>query len=672
MTDGSALAQKTQAIQQKLQQKDFASALELVDANLRQHPHETEFLYLGAVARRYLKQFEAAAHDLDRLLLAAPDMGRAHQEYGHLMRDQGRWNEALASYRQAIDCNRGLIASWSMLVDIYRARGETQALRYVEQQLEILQALPPVILRATQLLHEGLLGQAETLCRTILQQDPQNIEAMRLLAEIASRLGVLNDAEFLLESAIAFAPEHDDIRLDYLLVLRRRQNFTEALAQAEYLVRKNPDNLTYQVQTAIEKMQMGEHAAAVEIFDHILSLAPQDPSTLTSKGHALKTMGDQNGAVAAYEAACAAKPDHGDAYFSLSNLKTYQFDEAAIADMEKQLDRPGLTRMNRIYFHFALATALEGKGQVDASFQHLISGNELKRQQSHYDAARMTEEMLAQVDACTAALFDERQGCPAPDPIFIVGLPRSGSTLIEQILASHSQIDGTLELPNILSLAQSLRGQNRMTGRSAYPQNLHTLPEAELMALGQAYIDETRIHRGDAPLFTDKMPNNFRHIGLIHLILPNAKIIDARRAPLDCCFSGFKQLFAQGQEFSYGLHEIGTYYRDYVNLMAHWDDVLPGKVLRVQHEDVVADLEGQVRRMLDYLDLPFEPACLNFHATDRAVRTASSEQVRQPINRSGMDRWRAHARHLSPLIEALGEDIVGPDDWAYIKKEAAA
>ena len=671
MTDSSALAQIIQAVQNKFQEQDFVSALELVEANLRQYPNEAELLYLRAVARRYLKQFKAAAHDLDQLLVAAPDMGRAHQEYGHLMRDQGRWDDALARYRQAIDCNRGLIASWSMLAEIYRALGEKQALDYVEQQLKALQVLPPVILRATQLLHDGLLGQAETLCRTILQKDPQNIQAMRLLAEIASRLGVLNDTEFLLESAITFAPEDDDIRLDYLLALRRRQKFTEALAQAEYLVQKNPDNLTYQSQMAVEKMQMGEHAKAVEIFDKILALAPQDPNTLTSKGHALKTMGDQSGAVAAYEAACAAKPDHGDAYFSLSNLKTYRFDDDAITAMENQLQRPGLMRMNQIYFHFALAAALENKGAADASFHHLILGNDLKRQQSHYDAARMTDEMAAQIDACTASLFDGRRGCDAPDPIFIVGLPRSGSTLIEQILASHSQVDGTLELPNILSLAQSLRGQNRMTGQSAYPQNLHTLSEIELQALGQAYIDETRIHRGAAPFFTDKMPNNFRHIGLIHLILPNAKIIDARRAPLDCCFGGFKQLFAQGQEFSYGLHEIGSYYRDYVQLMAHWDDVLPGKVLRVQHEDVIVDLEGQVRRMLDYLCLPFEAACLNFHETDRAVRTASSEQVRQPINRAGMDRWRAYAAHLMPLIEALGENLVAPEDWAYIKEAAA-
>jgi hypothetical protein len=257
-------------------------------------------------------------------------------------------------------------------------------------------------------------------------------------------------------------------------------------------------------------------------------------------------------------------------------------------------------------------------------------------------------------------------GCTSKDPIFIVGLPRAGSTLIEQILASHSMIDGTLELPNILSLAHNLRGEDVYGKKGNYPQIMKNFDADQRKVMGKAYIDETRIHRKGAPMFTDKMPNNFRHIGLIHLIMPNAKIIDARRYPLDCCFSMFKQLFAQGQEFSYGLAEAGSYYKGYIKLMDHWDEVLPNKILRVDNEDVIEDLEGQVRRMLDFLDLPYEEGCISFHKTNRSVRTASSEQVRQPINKKGMGRWKPYAKNLKPLLESIGEDLLRPEDIALL------
>jgi hypothetical protein len=280
----------------------------------------------------------------------------------------------------------------------------------------------------------------------------------------------------------------------------------------------------------------------------------------------------------------------------------------------------------------------------------------------------MTQEIDAHIDICSKSFFETHTagGCDAPDPIFIVGLPRAGSTLIEQILASHSQVDGTLELPNILTLAQSLRGQDRLSDTGNYPEVLKTLSHEKRLEMGEAYINDTRLHRSGAPHFTDKMPNNFRHIGLIHLILPNAKIIDARRAPLDCCFSAFKQLFAQGQEFSYGLEELGAYYRDYIRLMEHWDNVLPGKVLNVQHEDVINDLEGQVHRMLDYLNLPFEEHCISFHENRRSVRTASSEQVRKPINTDGVGKWKSYAKDLQPLAHALGNDLISPENLSLI------
>ena len=324
-----------------------------------------------------------------------------------------------------------------------------------------------------------------------------------------------------------------------------------------------------------------------------------------------------------------------------------------MAAMREQVARPDIAFMDRVHLAFALGKAYEDRGEYEESFRFYDSGNALKRQQTRYDADKMSAELKAQAEWCTPELFARHAGggCKAPDPIFILGLPRAGSTLLEQILASHSQIDGTLELPNILALAHRLRG--RQAGQSLYPKVLHELTREQLEAMGRDYIENTRIHRQGAPFFIDKMPNNFRHIGLIHLILPNAKIIDARRAPLDCCFSCFKQLFAEGQEFTYGLTEIGRYYTDYVELMRHWDRVLPGKVLRVNHEDVLEDLEGQVRRMLGFLGLPFEDACLDFHHTERAVRTASSEQVRRPINRSGVDAWKPYDTWLGPLHDAL-------------------
>ena len=400
-------------------------------------------------------------------------------------------------------------------------------------------------------------------------------------------------------------------------------------------------------------MQTGDYDRAFELFDAVLVKLPRDPATLTSKGHALKTLGQTDEAITSYQAAVSAKPDHGDAYYALANLKTYKFENSEIDAMRAQAARPDLAFMDRVHLSFALGKALEDREDYEASFKHYDEGNALKRAQTRYSADAMSRELAAQKSACTADLFAKHEGTgyDAPDPIFILGLPRAGSTLLEQILASHSQIDGTLELPNILALAHRLRG--RKAGQSRYPEILHELTAEQLTTFGEQFIEQTRIHRQGAQFFIDKMPNNFRHIGLINLILPNAKIIDARRDPMDCCFSGFKQLFAEGQEFTYGLEEVGRYYADYVDLMDHWDAALPGKVLRVQHEDVLDDVEAQTRRMLDFIGVPFEDACLEFHKTDRAVRTASSEQVRQPINRKGQDAWKPFEPWLKPLKQAL-------------------
>jgi tetratricopeptide (TPR) repeat protein len=648
-TDESLLEDAKEA----LRNRAYDRAISSCEAILARDPANSEALYIAAVAARFASQFDLARNFVLRLREAAPEYGRGWQEAGHLARDTGNMAEAISAYRRACEFNPSLEASWTHQTQLLAQLGRQVEAQACMAQAERLAGLPRALVAVLNHIHEGRVLRAEELCRHFLRDHPHHVEAMRLLADIGSRLGVLDDAEFLLESAVGFEPDNIQLRLDYIQVLRKRQKFAAAREQAQGLYDRDPENPLFQSHLAIESMQTGDYDKALELFETILVRLPEDPATLTSRGHALKTFGRQQEAVASYRAAIAARPGQGDAYYALANLKTYRFEDGEVAAMRDQLDRNDLRLMDRVHLNFALGKAHEDRREYAESFSFYDAGNALKRQQLRYSADQMTEELRAQSLTCTAELFERHggHGCAAPDPIFILGLPRAGSTLLEQILASHSQVDGTLELPDILALAQQLKGR----GRDRYPAVLHELTTEQLREMGEAYIENTRIHRRGAPFFIDKMPNNFRHIGLIHLILPNAKIIDARRAPMDCCFSGFKQLFADGQQFTYGLTEIGRYYSDYVDLMDHWDEVLPqGRILRVRHEDVLADLEGQVRRMLDYLELPFEQACLEFHKTERAVRTASSEQVRRPLNTSGVEQWKPFEPWLGPLKEALG------------------
>ncbi len=640
--------------QEALQANAFERGLALAEAILADLPNDAEALYIAAVANRYLARHQDAQDYLDRLHAQIPEYGRAWQEAGHLARATGDTEQAVEAYGRAVRFNPALAASWRAQAELLEAAGRMGEATTARNQERRLLALPKELIAVTHHLHEGRPLRAEEICRHFLRRNPKHVEAMRLLAQIGLRLGILDDAEFLLESAAAFEPDNIQVRLDYIDVLRKRQKFARSCEEAEALYQRDPDSPLFQSHLAIESMQTGNYDRAFELFDGVLARLPGDPATLTSRGHALKTVGDQERAVASYRAAIAARPGHGDAYYALANLKTYRFTEAELAAMQVQAARTDIGFMDRVHLAFALGKAFEDRAEHAQSFRFYELGNDLKRRQTGYDADRMTAEMDAQKKVCTSELFESKAnvGSRVRDPIFILGLPRAGSTLLEQILASHSQIDGTLELPNILSLAHKLRG--RKAGKSRYPQVLHDLDADQFAEMGNRFIEDTRIHRQGAPFFIDKMPNNFRHIGLIHLILPNATIIDARRDAMDCCFSGFKQLFAEGQDFTYGLTEIGRYYRDYVGLMGHWDSVLPGRVLRVNHEDVLDDLEGQTRRMLDHIGLPFEEACLDFHRTERAVRTASSEQVRRPLNRSGQGAWKPYAPWLSELEKELG------------------
>lgn len=646
--------------QKAIQAGDFATAARLAESVLSDDPAHRDARYMAAVSARYDGRHQDALDHLARLKATSPDYGRAYQEEGHLKRKLGDVAGAIAAYERATRYNPALVASWSALADLYRQAGNAAAAAGAGAQAQRVSSLPRELQAVTNHIHEGRVFRAEEIARAFLKRHPTHVEGMRLLADIGTRLGVQEDAEFLLESAVELDPDNIQVRLDYIQVLRKRQKFALALEQARILMARDPDNPVFQSHFAIESMQAGDYETALDHFDRILEKLPDDPATLVSRGHALKTYGRTQDAIASYQAAARVAPGQGDAWYGLANLKTYRFGDDELARMEAQFAAPDIDHMSRIHIAFALGKAQEDRGNHDAAFAAYAQGNALKHQTVRYTTEQMHAEFDAQKAICTPDLFQAQagKGCPAPDPIFILGLPRAGSTLIEQILASHPDVDGTLELPNILSLAHQLRGRKQLTDRERYPRILHELPGDELKALGEDYIETTRIHRQGAAFFTDKMPNNFRHIGLIHLILPNARIIDARRNPMDCCWSGFKQLFAEGQEFTYSLEDIGHYYRGYVDLMDHWDRVLPeGRILRVQHEDVLEDLEGQVRRILDYCGLPFDPACVEFHKTDRAVRTASSEQVRRPINKSGLEQWRPYEAHLGPLKAALGPGL---------------
>lgn len=654
--DAKEFAGNLEAAQKLIRGRQFSQAIDALQLMLQKNPDDPETLYMIAVCFRYTKQYNDALTTLSHLKSVQPEHGRAHQEEAHTLRAMGNTNNALKAYERACFYNPALEASFKARIEIHSARNENSHASQVKQQLNGLLALPKPLIAVVDLISMGKLLKAEDICRQFLKKVPHHVEAMRLLADIGIRLGILEDSEFLLESASRLAPDNIRVHIDYIQALRKRQQHSEALKQARSLLQREPSNVQFQSIYAVQCMQSGDFDVALLTFDEILKTLPSDPITLTSKGHALKTKGDSANAIKSYQEAIAAYPNHGEAFFSLANLKTYLFSDEEMENMLGLQKDENLGFMERVHVCFALGKAFEDRINIKQSFAFYEQGNQLKKSQSQYAAGQNSSELTLQHQHMTSALLSEKtgSGCDSVDPIFIVGMPRAGSTLIEQILSSHSQVDGTLELPNVLSLSQKLRRHAIDGVTHGYPQVLEHLSSNELKKFGEEFIKDTRTHRQGAPFFIDKMPNNFRHIGLIKMMLPNAKIIDARRNPLDCCFSGFKQLFAEGQEFSYSLEDIGQYYQDYVKLMDHWDNALPGFVLRVNNEDVIDDLEGQVQRMLKFCNLPFEQACLDFHKTERNVRTPSSEQVRKPVNKAGVGQWKKYDAYLEPLKLSLG------------------
>jgi tetratricopeptide (TPR) repeat protein len=518
----------------------------------------------------------------------------------------------------------------------------------------------PVLMAAGAALHANRIPEAETRLRNQLKQAPTDVVAIRMFAELAMRLDRGEDAEHLLERCLELAPDFHEARHNYAIVLHRNNKPTRALAELETLLRADPKEAASRNLKAAVLCRIGEYETAIEIYDALLREFPQQAHVWLSLGHALKTAGHNDRAIAAYTKCTEIDPTFGEAYWSLANLKTFRFNDAQIQTMRDALARGDLDDEHRLHLDFALGKAMEDRREYESSFKHYSNGNALRLKRVPYSADETSRRFARAREIYTSDFFRERanSGCETNGPIFIVGLPRSGSTLIEQILASHRDVEGTMELPEITSMTRALK---HASGDKFYHDALARMSANELRDLGEQYLQRTRIHRKTGrPFFVDKMPNNFAHIGLIHLALPNAKIIDTRRHPMACCFSIFKQHFARGQNFAYSLDDLARYYRDYVDLMTHFDTVLPNRIHRVHYETMVADTESQVRRLLDYCGLPFDDACLRFFENDRPVRTASSEQVRQPIYTSGLDQWRGYQPWLGPLQAALG-DIAGGD-----------
>jgi tetratricopeptide (TPR) repeat protein len=640
-----------------MEKSQFSAALTGAQSLLAEVPDNRDVLYIAAVSERYLGRIGDALKTLERLEERHPQFSRLFQERGHCYVALRQAEPAIQAYARAVNINPALHASWNGLKVLFKMTGRPESSDRAAKELARAAALPAEIATAAGLFADGEIFPAERMVRDYLLAHGDHVEGMRLLARIGMKLEVYDDAEILLENALILAPDHHAMRYDYVLTLLERHKHIQALEQIERLLASDPANRAYRITHATACVGVGRHDTAIERYRSILEESPNAPDIHLSIAHALKTQGRQPEAIEAYRTAFAQRPGYGDAYWSLANLKTYRFRDEELARMRAEEAAPGIDGVDRYHLCFALGKALEDRGEYAESFAYYERGNALKKAESRFSIEPIERNARAQQLVCTREFFETRCGfgCAAPDPIFIVGLPRAGSTLLEQILASHSAVEGTMELPNILRFVGDMQGREPESGTPRYPAILERLEAGEFHKLGEKYLADTRVYRSGKLRFIDKMPNNFRHIGLIHLILPNAKIIDARREPMACCFSNFKQLFASGQEFTYGIEDIARYYGNYVDLMRHWDTALPGRVLRVQHEDVVRDLEGSVRRMLDYCGLAFEPACLEYYKTERSVRTASSEQVRRPIFTEGLDQWRNFEPWLGGLREALGE-----------------
>jgi predicted Zn-dependent protease len=603
-------------------------------------------------------QPDLAAEQAREILKVAPNHAPAAFLLARAAARAGRGDEAITALRRTVNLQPEHPEAWRLLADHLVAVGDAEGADAAYARHVRASTQDPRLRQAAVAMIRNDIPSAERLLKAHLHGAPTDVPAIRMLAEIAVRVGRNDDARKLLERCLELAPGFTAARHNYALVLHRSNDAAGALDQVLRLLAADPRNPSFRNLHAVILSHIGEYGRSLAIYEELLREYPANAKAWLSYGHVLKTAGRQDDGIRAYRRSIACTPAFGEAYWSLANLKTFRFSEADRAEMSAQLAHPDLDDSSRVNFHFALGKACEDVADYARAFENYSKGNALYRAGHPFDANRNSARVRRLKEILIREFFQERagSGCNAPDPIFIVSMPRSGSTLLEQILSSHSAVEGTAELPEILTIAKDLRSEAGPEEAVAYAEVLARKSAAELKLLGEQYIARTRIQRKTGrPFFIDKMPNNFLHVGMIRAVLPNSKIIDARRHPLACCFSNFKQLYARGQLFSYDLADMGRFYRDYVDLLAHVDEVLPGSVHRVIYERLVEDTESEVRRLLDYCGLPFEDACLRFFENERPVRTASSEQVRQPIYREGLDHWRHFEPWLGPLKAALGE-----------------
>jgi tetratricopeptide (TPR) repeat protein len=621
-------------------------------------------LYLQAVNLRLRNHFDEALGVLERLQQLHPRYSRVYEERGHCYAALSDAPKAIDAFWQAVNINAALPASWQMLHTLYLGMGDAKNAAKIADRLATLRSLPPEIIEAGSLFADGELVHAERVLRMYVAQHGEHIEALRMLGRICIARGLRADAERLLEAVVQRAPGYRAARADYARALLDRHKYVRSRQEMQQLLELDPGNRAYLRQYGEACIRLGDYEPGISLYRRLLGDA--QPGRESAELHmwiafALRTKGQQTEAIQGYRAAIAAWPESGEAWWGLANFKTYRFSLDDIARMRSAEAAPATSLVDRYHLCFALGKALEDQNDYAESWSYYERGNALKRTEVRYLPKLAEAHVRQSKQVCTREFFDTRRGWGVADadPIFILGLTRSGSTLIEQILASHSEVEGTQELADIQRIVMELRGRDADLQNPRYPGVLAELGPEDFRKFGERFAADTRIYRQtQRPFFIDKLPDNFRDIGLIHLMLPNAKIIDARREPMACCFGNLKQLFSGGQEFSYSIEDIAHYYRNYLELMRHWNDALPGWILTVQHEDVVGNLEGNVRRILDFCGLRFEPACLEFHKTPRNVRTASSEQVRQPISREGVDQWRNYEPWLGPLKDGLGDALI--------------
>ena len=637
---------------------DPALAVEQSQEILVAIPNHPPALLLLAMARRRLGEPAAALEVLEPLLNAQHKWAAAWFERGASLGLLGRGDEAIEALLKAVEFQPEHPEAWRVLADHLMATGDVEAADSAYARHIKCSTRDPLLQEAAAAMIQKDVATAERVLKRYLMDKPTDVAAIRMLAEVAVRCDRDEEAEKLLLRCLELAPGFTAARYNHALMLQRRNRAPEALAEIEKCLATDPNKPNFRNLCAVVLGAVGEYGRASKMYETLLAEYPKNPKVWLSYGHVLKTEGRPDDCVAAYRESIDRDPAFGDAYWSLANLKTFRFSEADLSAMVKQLADKELSDTNRWHFHFALGKAFEDAREYAKSFEHYAEGNRLYRTRFGYDADINLARAEALMRNFSQSFYGERQGfgCPAPDPIFIVGMPRSGSTLLEQMLSCHSRVEGTMELPDMITMALELREEATAAGFESHGELLATKSADEIRVLGEQYLLRTRIHRKtDRPFFIDKMPNNFLHVGMIHLLLPNAKIIDARRHPLGCGFSNFKQFYASGQVFSYNLEDMGRFYRDYVRLMAHFDEVLPGRIHRVFYEDTVADTEKVVRDLLAFCGLDYEPECLRFFENQRPVRTASSEQVRQPINRQGIEQWQHFEPWLGPLKTSLGD-----------------